>query len=168
MSFTISRVLALLVHFDFVNSSQGIIEHMTQQRSVVVVDVDAQELWALTAILRSAGHRVSPAADFKEAKHLLATEPPDLLITTVRLGSYNGLHLILRSRIDHPAMASIVLSHSADAGLEAEALRQHARFLVLPVSEQELLDAVERALPASYTTTPAAVDPEIAAAKELR
>jgi len=119
---------------------------MQLQRSVLVVDVDPEDLRSTVPLLRSAGYRVSTAAGFDEAKKQLSAEAPDLLITGVRLGSYNGLHLILRGRIDHPAMAAIVTTHFPDPVLEAEARRQHAEFLLRPVADGDLLDAVGRCL----------------------
>ena len=119
---------------------------MQLQRSVLVVDVDPKDLWTTVPLLRAAGYRVSAAAGFDEAKHQLSVDPPDVLITGVRLGSYNGLHLILRARTDHPSMAAIVTSHFADPVLEGEAKRQRAEFLLRPVSDADLLDAVGRSV----------------------
>ena len=93
---------------------------------------------------------VASAAAFEEAKQLLASESPDLLLTGLRLGPYNGLHLILRSRIDHPDMAAIVMTHVSDPVLEAEAQRQHAGFLLRPLSDRVLLDAITRSLSGAH------------------
>src|SRR4051812_33871418 len=102
------------------------------QRCVLVVDSDPSDLSSTVALLETAGYRVAAAAAFHEAKQLLARESPDLLITGLRLGSYNGLHLVLRSRSDHPDMAAIVVARAADPVLEAEARRQQASFLLRP------------------------------------
>lgn len=46
-------------------------------------------------------HALPPAAevemcsDFRAARTVLLSRPPDLLITNLRLGAYNGLHLVL-------------------------------------------------------------------------
>ena len=39
-------------------------------------------------------------------------------------------------------MATLVTSRIADPVLEAEALRQHAQFLLRPVADRQLLDAI--------------------------
>src|SRR5947208_16170064 len=119
---------------------------MSDQRCVLVVESDPSDLSSIVGLLRSAGYRVAAAAAFDEAKLLLASESPDLLITGLRLGPYNGLHLVLRSRADHPAMAAIVTSQYPDAVLEAEAQRQHAGFLLKPVTDRELLAAISASL----------------------
>jgi len=122
---------------------------MARQRSVLVVESDSSELASTVLLLESAGYRVASAAAFDEAKQLLASETPDLLITGLRLGLYNGLHLILRSRTDHPAMAAIVTSRYRDAVLEAEAQRQHADFIVRPMTDSAFLETVNRSLAAT-------------------
>lgn len=119
---------------------------MASQRCVLVVESDPTDLLSTVSLLETAGYRVATASAFDEAKQVLATESPDLLITGVRFGSYNGLHLVLRSRADHPEMAAIVLTHFADPVLEAEAQRQHAGFLLRPVGDQEFLEAITRSL----------------------
>jgi len=134
---------------------------MPNQRCVLVVDSDPSDLSSTVAVLEAAGYRVASAAAFDEAKQLLASESPDLLITGLRLGPYNGLHLILRSRLDHPEMAAIVTTHFSDPVLQAEAERQHAGFLLRPVPDRDLLDAISRSL--SQVHPPAAADAEAAA-----
>ena len=64
---------------------------------------------------------------------MLVAERPDLLITDLRLGPYNGLHLVLWGRTEHPEMATLVTSRIADPVLEAEARRQRAQFLLRPL-----------------------------------
>jgi len=148
--------LAPVVHFDFVNFLYTGAS-MPLQRSVLVVDVDPQDLGSLVSLLRAEGYRVAAAAGFEEAKHHLASEPPDLLITSLRLGPYNGLHLVLRSRVDHPGMAALVTTRFPDPVLEAEAHRQRASFVVTPLSDRDFLDAVTRAF--SELVTPALGQP---------
>lgn len=119
---------------------------MTSQRMVLVVYSDPADRLGTALLLETAGYRVLSAGNFDEAKHLLAIESPDMLITDLRLGPYNGLHLVLRSRTDHPEMAALVTSRVPDAVLQAEAFRQCAGFLLLPASDDELLDAVMASL----------------------
>jgi len=116
------------------------------QRSVLVVDADASDRSNTVTLLEAAGYRVTSASAFEEAKHVLATQTPDLLITELRLGPYNGLHLILRSRIEHPAMAAIVTSRVLDPVLQAEAERQHAEYVLRPIADRVFLDTINRSL----------------------
>jgi DNA-binding NtrC family response regulator len=128
---------------------------MRDQRFVLVVDADSADLASTAMLLEAAGYRVLSAGSFDEAKQVLALEGPDLLITGVRLGPYNGLHLVLRSRSDHPEMAAIVTSRHRDAVLEQEARRQNAGFVVRPVADDEFLAEVSRSLARTLHAPPA-------------
>jgi DNA-binding NtrC family response regulator len=86
------------------------------------------------------------AGNFTEAKTVLSTQVPDLLITELRLGDFNGLHLVVRARSSQSAIATIVLTRFPDPVLEAEAKRLGAAYLVNPVKPAELLTVVSREL----------------------
>ena len=117
-----------------------------EQPLILVVESDPGELSQTVTVLRSAGYRVMGASHFDEAKHMLATDPPQLLLTGVRLGAYNGLHLIVRSRVDHPEMVTILTNHSLDPVLKMEAERQRAIYLLRPWNDQDLLGVIARSL----------------------
>ena len=119
---------------------------MSSPHSVVVVDGNARDRTSTVTLLEAAGYRVRSARSFDEAKMLLAAECPDLLITDLRLGQYNGLHLVLRTRNTYPEMAALVTSRVADPVLEAEAVRQRAHFMLSPVTAAQLLQAVASSL----------------------
>jgi ActR/RegA family two-component response regulator len=59
----------------------------------------------------------------------LATTPPHLLITEIRLDSYNGLHLIAMAPKPIPA---IVITGYPDRAVEADARRLGAEYLAKP------------------------------------
>ena len=73
---------------------------------------------------------------------------PDLLIADERLGAFNGLHLILRGRAEHPTMRAIVATAVKDPCVEAEASRMHALCLVKPLDPAEWLLPIMRTLEA--------------------
>ena len=130
---------------------------MSSPHSVVVVDGNSRDRTSTVTLLEAAGYRVRSARSFDEAKTLLAAECPDLLITDLRLGQYNGLHLVLRTRNTYPEMAALVTSRKADPVLEAEAARQHAQFVLSPLTATQLLQAVASSL-GSARLKPAAAD----------
>ena len=86
------------------------------------------------------------ADGFAAAKVALMTNPPDLLITPLRLGAFNGLHLVLRGKTSRPDMAAVVLSEASDGALRREAEALGATFIVLPVAPQQLQAAIMRVL----------------------
>ena len=101
--------------------------------------------WAMA--LSGAGFRVVTSANFEDGRELLDAEvPPALLIVSVRLAAYNGLHLVIRGKLDHAAMAAIVTSEACDSALEDEAKTYGAIYLPGPVDRETLVARAIQAL----------------------
>jgi DNA-binding NtrC family response regulator len=71
---------------------------------------------------------VHTAGDFPAARRRLFDEPPDLLVTNLRLGAYNGLHLVHLASTASSSTRSIVYSSHPDFPLIEEAQRIGAFF----------------------------------------
>jgi two-component system response regulator GlrR len=112
--------------------------------SVLVVDPQPQTLARFVEPLRAAGYDVDATNSFEAAKDRVTNRPPNLLISSARLGLFNGLHLIVRGRLDHPEMAAILTAHVKDPILEAEASAYGASCVVAPQTSAEVLDLVSR------------------------
>ena len=84
--------------------------------------------------LTARGHEVVLLNDFAAARRELDARPPSLLVTELKLGAFNGLHLTLRARARFPGVSAIVIGE-ADCVLQAEARQQHIRYLVRPFDE---------------------------------
>jgi CheY-like chemotaxis protein len=110
---------------------------------ILVVDDDASIRAMFMRLLTHEGYEPVAAADVPAALHVLTQTAPDLLITDVRLDTYNGLHLIAMGPKPIPA---IVLTGFADAGIEADARRLGAEYLVKPVSPATLCSVIARKL----------------------
>lgn len=93
-----------------------------------------------------AGHEVFVATSFSNALELLTRHTPDLLITELRLEEFNGLHLVIRHQLSHPAMRAIVIDRVHDAGLAAEAERYRAAYLAQPIDTAKLIALVSQKL----------------------
>jgi len=117
---------------------------MTQK--ILIVDDTLATLGALAELLTSAGFEVVTAPDFEEAKKKIDSEGPDLLIVDIRLGPYNGLHLVVRERLAHPERPVIMTTGFPDALLEAEARRYGAEFLEKPIRSADLIALVRKLL----------------------
>lgn len=118
---------------------------MIHAHTVLIVHSDAKVLARLAGKLTITAE-VSVATTFEAAKAVLAAAPFAVLITGVRLGEYNGLHLIIRARIDHPLTAGIVISADPDPALEEEAAKYGAECLSFPEDEARLLMLVAEKL----------------------
>ena len=120
---------------------------------VLVVEPDPAELEAQLEALTGAGCETTGVSTFEAAKEKLAERSPDVLVTNIRLGAYNGLHLVVRSSVDHPDMGAVVLDPVHDKVLEAEAKRQGATYLARPIQVEDLAAAVAAARPVSKQAT---------------
>jgi DNA-binding NtrC family response regulator len=107
-----------------------------------VVEPSLDELLVVMSRLATAGFHVTVAESFAQARPFLAAQPPALLITALRLGAYNGLHLVLRGKAIDPRMKAIVTTSHADVVLQADAEAMGATFVVTPVGERDWLGAV--------------------------
>lgn len=114
---------------------------------IMFIGPDDDERPRMVDALQSLGFTFAVAEDFHEAKRVIATHPPDLLITHVRLGAYNGLQLVLRGRAAAPHMAAIVVSDVNDPVLQREAEAMDATLVVKPAGRAEWIDAARRAIP---------------------
>jgi DNA-binding NtrC family response regulator len=119
---------------------------MTPLKRILVVDDDRQVLKYLTEMLQESGYDTIACERYQDAKALLSATRPDLLLTDIRLGAYNGLQLGIYARDHHPGLPVVVLTGYEDPTLREEAERSGAQFLVKPVLRSALIDAIQRAI----------------------
>ena len=113
---------------------------------VLVLEDDENALAGIVELLSDNGYDVTPAATYEDAKKLLALSSYDLLISDVRLRSYNGLHLVAKLRKESPETAIIIMTCYDHPLMELEASRYSALFVKKPIKAAPLLDAVRRSL----------------------
>jgi two-component system response regulator YesN len=107
--------------------------------SLLLVDDDLSLLAALSRFLSDNGFQVVPCSNFEDAKREIATLRPEILVTDVRLGAFNGLQLALLARDVRPSVRVVVFSGFDDPVLKEEARRIGATYLVKPVSGHTLV-----------------------------
>jgi DNA-binding response OmpR family regulator len=108
-------------------------------KRVLIVDDEVAVLETLAKLVASGGYEVDTRSSFEEAKEYLVAHAPDILVTDVRLGAFNGLQLALLMRAEHPRCPIVVLSAYDDPLLRQEAAHCRAAYLTKPVSKKELL-----------------------------
>lgn len=113
-------------------------------RKLLIVDPD---LLRARQLARTVEHiaAVDVAPDFATARRMLITRSPDFLVANLRLGAYNGLHLVHIASSGQIPVRSIVYTESAEPGLGNEIQAAGAFY--------ETLDHLRRVLP-SYVTSP--------------
>jgi DNA-binding NtrC family response regulator len=122
--------------------------------SALIVDPDITAAAALAQglqllALRFDRLRVTVHSDFSSARAQLCARPPDLLVTTLQLGEYNGLHLVHLAAATGLPTRSLVYTDMVDPSQAREIQKSGAFYEVrarLPVT---LLAYVRAALPAS-------------------
>ena len=109
---------------------------------VLVVDDDPATRRGLSELLSEAGYETTAVGSLQEAEHIADTNPPDLLITDIRLSGYNGLQLVVR----HPELPAIVMTGYADPVLERDTGNAGALYIRKPFNVSELLRLVKEKL----------------------
>ena len=107
---------------------------------VLIVEPNSVQLETLRRAIE-ADARVTTCSTFQRARGILLDEPPDLLVTNIRLNAYNGLHLVLLSKPETHAIVYmdppdlVVLRDAQDAHAFVESVAQ------LPVTLRSYLEA---------------------------
>ena len=115
----------------------------TQRRKILAVAPTLTLANDLRVWFSDAGYELTLATTFADGKAHLRTAP-DVVITELRLGSYNGLHLVLYA--EAAGIPTVVIGE-ADSVLEADAERLGALFVrVEEVSREKMLPDVESLL----------------------
>jgi DNA-binding response OmpR family regulator len=109
---------------------------------VILVNADPRALRLLEAELSEDGYLVAAIDSFVEARDLLESVTPDLLIADIRLERFNGLQLAIRSHFDHPDVPVIVTHVREDPVAEAEAKRYGVSFVAAPLGNPKFLACV--------------------------
>ena len=109
---------------------------------VILVNADPRALRHMEAELSEEGYLVAALDSYLEAKELLDSVTPDLLIADIRLERFNGLQLAIRSHFEHPDIPVIVTHHQEDPVAEAEATRYGVSFIASPLENPAFLETV--------------------------
>src|SRR5262245_33117615 len=113
---------------------------MPRRHHVVIVAQNPALATTLLTWLGSAGYELAIVTTFTAAKALLDTKPA-LLISELKLGEYNGLHLALRARgLDIPA----VVIGPEDRVLQRDADELGATYLTSVLRRSQLLELVTK------------------------
>jgi DNA-binding response OmpR family regulator len=101
--------------------------------------------------LAMAGHATTVLSTFKEARSELESRAYALLITDVKLESFNGLQLVIGARVSGAGTRAIVIG-DPEPVLEAEAERQGAIYLKNPIERTRFLTTASEMLASQKPT----------------
>ena len=116
---------------------------------ILVVSNDGADLSAMLNVFENAGYQATGASTFQEAQQRIGSESPDLVIADERLGDFNGLHVLLTARAEHPHAGAIVTTRARNCGLEADAQSLNVHCMVKPRNADEWLAPVSSFLTAA-------------------
>lgn len=115
--------------------------------TVLVVDDEQSMREFLTVVLEKQGHRVIAASDGGYALQLIARQPPDLVITDLRMPKVDGIGLLTGIREEHPHLPVIMVTAYASSDSTIQAMRLGADdYITKPFRIDEIRLVVEKAL----------------------
>ena len=100
--------------------TRNAMEKVLTPKKILVVDPDpavSRALWNSCGFIAD----IENCGGFEDARASLMRSPPDFLVTPLRLGAYNGLHLIYLAKANHNGTRSICYSMFSDLPLIKEA-----------------------------------------------
>ncbi|PKO84046.1 MAG: two-component system response regulator GlrR [Betaproteobacteria bacterium HGW-Betaproteobacteria-11] len=118
-----------------------------ERASILLVDDDADLLRLLAIRLEAAGYAVVTAGKAEHALAMIASEPPRLVITDLRMPGMDGSALFEAIRAAYPALPVIILTaHGTIPDAIAATNRGVFGYLTKPYEAKVLLEQVDKAL----------------------
>lgn len=130
---------------------------MSGRRRVLLVETDPGFRRRLEEVAGPISD-VHAAGDFQAARNALMAGTFELLLTNIRLGAHNGLHLVYLARAAGLALRALVYSDPIDPVLAREAQRAGAFYEPLVRLPYSVAAYLRADLPAEDRRTPTVVD----------
>jgi signal transduction histidine kinase len=114
---------------------------------ILVVDDQAIVREFLAEVLRMQGHRVSVAAEGIAALEIARNDPPQVLLTDLKMSGMDGQGLVRRVRETFPAIVPIVITGFGTVQHAVDLMREGAfDVLTKPCPASEIVSTVSKAL----------------------
>jgi DNA-binding response OmpR family regulator len=120
------------------------------RRAVLIVEPYESFASQLAVISRDAGWEPTLCQTFETARRQLEQEPPDLLVTNVRLELFNGIQLCYLVKRADPKTPVVVYASEKDQALSADVQQANGFFerqAFIPHSLQAFLVAIAKSRP---------------------
>lgn len=114
---------------------------MSSSRRALIVSSEPGRRDELRRWVSTDGYATAAVDDFREARRELERAAPDLLVADLKLGAYNGLHLVIWAR-GRALKTKAILIGEADSVLQREAHREGATYLTPPLEAKPFLESV--------------------------
>ena len=117
---------------------------------ILLVDDDPETYAVLRLVLRHEGYTVETAPDASTALEMIATAPPDVLITDLIMPDLTGWSVFARARRLSPTLPIIIMSElETEVPQQERELANQAVLLRKPFETDQLLSIVARLLAGS-------------------
>jgi len=114
---------------------------------VLIIDDDQDLLRLLTLRLHAWGFRVSTASSAEQGLARIAVEPPQLVVSDIRLPGKDGLALFEEIRVTRPTLPVILLTAHGTIPDAVQAMSRGVfSYLTKPFESKVLLEKIEQAL----------------------
>ena len=111
------------------------------------MEPDAVQVFHLARLIEAAGFRSLSATGFVPARRVIYDEHPEIVVTNLRLGAFNGIHLAYLAKIQNAATRVMVYAREYDRLLAAEALAAGAFYERLEFVPSAIVNFLRAALP---------------------
>ena len=112
-----------------------------------VVDDDAEVLKTLKKILERKGHEVEAFSAAPAALERLKEEPPDLILTDLKMPEMDGIQFLTSARAVHPDIPVILITGFATIDTAVSAIKWGAfDYLRKPFEIKHIYEVIDRAL----------------------
>jgi DNA-binding NtrC family response regulator len=111
---------------------------------ILILEDDSEVAGVFARALRYDGNDVTVCTRFEDARDLLALRRPDAVLTDIRVGEYNGLHLAHLFRCQSPNGTVVVVTGHDDTVMRQEVEHLNAEFMLKPVAVSDLRRAFKR------------------------
>lgn len=114
---------------------------------ILVVDDDENMRAALGEALGRLNLEIKTASDGEEAWRMVEADPPNLLITDIRMPKMDGLELLEKVKLDFPDIPVILMTAYGSVETSVEAMRRGASdYLLKPFSSETLETSISNVL----------------------
>ncbi len=114
-------------------------------RRIVVVDDEQNMRVALYEALSRDGYEVAVAENGLTALDMIAKQPPDLLITDIKMPAMDGIELLRRVKALAPSLPVVIITGFATVDTAVEAMKQGAfDYIIKPFSVEIIEETVAR------------------------
>lgn len=114
---------------------------------IFVVEDDADHLESLSDLIEAAGFETAPFSDARDALAAIEAEPPDLVLTDLRMPGLDGIGLLEALAERGRDLPVVLLTGHGDVSHAVRAMRLGAEdFLEKPYDADHLLSVIERGL----------------------